>query len=57
MNFGKSLQLILQWGLIDEVAKNTEYDINFGQIEKARELFGKEQMINRLSFKNRVFKT
>ena len=42
MNCGKSLQLILQWGSIEEVAKNTEYDIHLGQIQKARELFGKE---------------
>jgi hypothetical protein len=42
MNCGKSLQLILQWGSIEEVAKNTDYDINLGQIQKARELFGKE---------------
>lgn len=42
MNCGKSLQLILQWGSIEEVAKNTEYEINLGQIQKARELFGKE---------------
>jgi flap endonuclease-1 len=42
MNCGKSLQLILQWGSIEEVAKNTEYEINLEQIEKARELFGKE---------------
>ena len=46
MNCGKSLQLILLWGSIEEVAKNTEYDIKLDQIEKARELFGKEQMIN-----------
>ena len=42
MNCGKSLQLILQWGSIEEVAKNTDYEINLGQIQKARELFGKE---------------
>ena len=42
MNCGKSLQLILLWGSIEEVVKNTEYDINLGQIQKARELFGKE---------------
>ena len=42
MNCGKSLQLILQWGSIEEVAKNTEYDIKLDQIVKARELFGKE---------------
>lgn len=42
MNCGKSLQLILQWGSIEEVAKNTEYVIDMGQIGKARELFGKE---------------
>ena len=42
MNCGKSLQLILQWGSIEEVVKNTEYEINLEQIEKARELFGKE---------------
>ena len=42
MNCGKSLQLILQWGTIEEVVKNTEYDIHLGQIQKARELFGKE---------------
>jgi len=46
MNCGKSLQLILLWGSIEEVAKNTEYVIDLGQIDKARELFGKEQMIN-----------
>jgi len=42
MNCGKSLQLILQWGSIEEVIKNTEYEIHLGQIQKARELFGKE---------------
>jgi flap endonuclease-1 len=42
MNCGKSLQLILQWGSIEEVAKNTDYEINLGQIQKARELFEKE---------------
>ena len=42
MNCGKSLQLILQYGSIEEVVKNTEYNINLEQIEKARELFGKE---------------
>ena len=42
MNCGKSLQLILQWGSIEEVALNTEYEINLEQIAKARELFGKE---------------
>ena len=42
MNCSKSLQLILLWGSIEEVAKNTEYEINLGQIQKARELFGKE---------------
>ena len=42
MNCCKSLQLILLWGSIEEVAKNTEYDINLGQIQKARELFYKE---------------
>ena len=42
MNCGKSLQLILLWGSIEEIAKNTEYEINLGQIQKARELFGKE---------------
>ena len=42
MNCGKSLQLILLWGSIEEVAKNTDYVINLEQIEKARELFGKE---------------
>jgi flap endonuclease-1 len=42
MNCRNSLQLILQWGSIEEVAKNTEYDINLEQIGKARELFGKE---------------
>jgi flap endonuclease-1 len=42
MNCGKSLQLILQWGSIEEVAKNTDYVIDLTQIDKARELFGKE---------------
>ena len=42
MNCGKSLQLILKWGSIEEVMKNTEYEIHLGQIQKARELFGKE---------------
>lgn len=42
MNCTKSLQLILQFGTIEEVMKNTEYDIHLGQIQKARELFGKE---------------
>jgi flap endonuclease-1 len=42
MNCGKSLQLILKWGSIEEVVKNTEYEIHLGQIQKARELFGKE---------------
>jgi flap endonuclease-1 len=42
MNCCKSLQLILLWGSIEEVAKNTEYDINLEQIQKARELFSKE---------------
>jgi flap endonuclease-1 len=42
MNCGKSLQLILLWGSIEEVAKNTDYVIDLNQIEKARELFGKE---------------
>ena len=42
MNCGKSLQLILQYQSIEEVAKNTDYVINLEQIEKARELFGKE---------------
>ena len=42
MNCGKSFQLILQWGSIEEVAKNTEYVIDLTQIDKARELFGKE---------------
>jgi flap endonuclease-1 len=42
MNCGKSLQLILLWGSIEEVVKNTEYEINLEQIQKARELFGKE---------------
>jgi flap endonuclease-1 len=42
MNCGKSLQLILLWGSIEEVIKNTEYEINLEQIQKARELFGKE---------------
>jgi len=46
MNCGKSLQLILLWGSIEEVDKNTEYVIDLTQIWKARELFGKEQMIN-----------
>jgi flap endonuclease-1 len=52
MNCGKSLQLILQYESIEEVAKNTEYDINLGQIQKARELFGKElsgETIDRIS--------
>jgi flap endonuclease-1 len=42
INCVKSFQLILQWGTIEEVVKNTEYDIHLGQIQKARELFGKE---------------
>ena len=42
MNCSKSFQLITQYGSIEEVAKNTEYSINLEQIEKARELFGKE---------------
>jgi flap endonuclease-1 len=42
MNCGKSLQLILLWGSIEEVAKNTDYVIDLNQIDKARELFGKE---------------
>jgi len=42
MNCGKSLQLILLWGSIEEVAKNTEYDIDLEQIQKARELFWKD---------------
>jgi len=42
MNCRNSLQLILQWESIEEVAKNTEYVIDLGQIQKARELFGKE---------------
>jgi flap endonuclease-1 len=42
MNCGKSFQLILLWGSIEEVAKNTEYVIDLTQIDKARELFGKE---------------
>jgi len=42
MNCRNSLQLILQWGSIEEVIKNTEYEIHLGQIQKARELFGKE---------------
>lgn len=42
MNCGKSLQLILQWGSIKEVAKNTDYVIDLTQIDRARELFGKE---------------
>jgi flap endonuclease-1 len=42
MNCSKSFQLILQYGSIEEVTKNTEYSINLEQIEKARELFGKE---------------
>jgi flap endonuclease-1 len=42
MNCGKSLQLILQWGSIEEVAKNTDYVIDLTQVDKARELFGKE---------------
>lgn len=42
MNCSKSFQLITQYGSIEEVAKNTEYEINLEQIEKARELFGKE---------------
>ena len=52
MNCGKSLQLILQWGSIEEVANNTEYVIDMGQIGKARELFGKElseETIDRIS--------
>jgi flap endonuclease-1 len=42
MNCVKSLQLILLWGSIEEVAKNTDYDIDLEKIRKARELFGKE---------------
>jgi flap endonuclease-1 len=42
MNCGKSLQLILLWGSIEEVAKNTEYNIDLEQIQKARELFWKD---------------
>jgi flap endonuclease-1 len=42
MNCGKSLQLIIQYGSIEEVAKNTEYTINLEQIKKARELFVKK---------------
>ena len=42
MNCGKSLQLILLCGSIEEVAKNTEYDIDLEQIQKARELFWKD---------------
>lgn len=42
MNCGKSLQLILQLANIEEVAKNTDYVIDLDQIQKARELFGKE---------------
>jgi len=42
MNCTKSFQLILQYGSIEEVVKNTDYSINLEQIEKARELFGKE---------------
>lgn len=42
MNCSKSFQLITQYGSIEEVAKNTEYVINLEQIQKARELFGKE---------------
>jgi hypothetical protein len=42
MNCGKSLQLILLWGSIEEVAKNTDYVIDLTQIDRARELFGKE---------------
>jgi len=52
MNCRNSLQLILQWGTIEEVAKNTEYVIDMGQIQKARELFGKElsgETIDRIS--------
>jgi hypothetical protein len=41
MNCGKSLQLILQWGSIEEVVNNTDYIINLEQIQKARELFEK----------------
>lgn len=36
MNCVKSFQLILQWGTIEEVVKNTEYEIHLGQIQKAR---------------------
>jgi len=42
MNCGRSLQLILLWGSIEEVAKNTDYVIDLTQIDRARELFGKE---------------
>ena len=42
MNCGKSLQLILLWGSIEEVAKNTDYVIDLSQIDRARELFGKK---------------
>jgi flap endonuclease-1 len=42
MNCGKSLQLILEWGSIEEVAKNTDFVIDLEKIQKARELFGKE---------------
>jgi flap endonuclease-1 len=42
INCRNSLQLILHWGSIEEVVKNTEYEINMEQIQKARELFGKE---------------
>jgi flap endonuclease-1 len=42
MNCSKSFQLITQYGSIEEVINNTEYNINLEQIERARELFGKE---------------
>jgi flap endonuclease-1 len=52
MNSSKSLKVILDWGTIEEVVKNTEYEINLEQIQKARELFGKElsgETIDRIS--------
>ena len=52
MNCAISFQLITKYGSIEEVIKNTDYEINLEQIEKARELFSKElseQTINQIS--------
>lgn len=41
MNCSKSLQLILQYSIIEEIIKNSEYDINIETIQKARNIFMK----------------